>query len=57
MRVTTADGRRTELELAGPKGGVKDPLSNDDIVAKARALAADLPVAETPDLARESSRA
>lgn len=42
VRVTTADGRRAALELEGPKGGVKDRLSNDDIVAKARALATDV---------------
>jgi aconitate decarboxylase len=42
LTVVTADGRQTGTDVAAPKGGVGNPLSGTDIVAKARALVAGL---------------
>ena len=38
MRITLRDGSVLETEVAAPSGGIRKPLSNDDIVRKYRRL-------------------
>lgn len=46
MTIATHDGRRIETAVPGPRGGATRPLSNTEIVEKARQLACDLVTAD-----------
>lgn len=46
MRLTLHRGDPVEIEVAGPLGGPTRPLSNSDVVAKARRLATSIGIAE-----------
>ncbi|MEU6409016.1 MmgE/PrpD family protein [Microbispora sp. NPDC046933] len=42
VTITTRSGRQHTTEVAGPRGGLTNPLSNADIVTKSRTLTADV---------------